>query len=154
VYVHVHTPSESVLAGRIVETVRSAASDATVSLTTGASEPAAAAGAPERVSVVLVDGGTTTPPAVLEGPGPTLALVAPDGSVPDAVPRVSVDPAAPEPALDALRAWIEAVAAGADPAAVEGIGPAAGAAVVGGLAGLVLGGLLGDDGGSVGDGFL
>lgn len=130
--VHLFVPTEDVLAGRIVETVRTA-TGVTARLTTdAASLPTTGVG------IVLAD--RDTPARAFDREGPTLALRLPDGAVPDAVPSVTVDPDDPDPALRALREWLGALADGGSNA-----GRVAGAAAVGGLVGLVLGGLLGDD---------
>lgn len=113
VHVRIYTPVESVLAGRVVEVVRSTVPDAETTLTTDPSTYVAVGDRSDRagepVSVVLVD--SESPAAVFEASSPTLALVA----------------------------------AGGDGDGVD-LGTIAGAAAAGGLVGLLLGGLLGDDG--------
>jgi hypothetical protein len=146
-HVRIYTPAEDMLAGRVVEAVRSTLPAATVTITTDLVEyTAIECEESERASVVLATG--QLPADAFGGTGPTLALARRDATLPDEVPRVIVDPSAPDPALAALRSWLQAVAEGQTGTGVAGVslGSVAGATAVGGLAGFLLGTLLGEDG--------
>lgn len=102
IHVYIYAPSEDLLAGRVSETARSAAPGAEVTLTTDTTAGPADR-TDDRVVVVLAGPGSA---AIFQNrkSDRVLALVLPDGSVPESVPRVDLDPAAPESALESLAA--------------------------------------------------
>jgi hypothetical protein len=169
-HVYVLAGAETVLAGRVVETARSALPDTEVTFTTDPSTPSTPAVPAERrrdpdradphaASAWVVLAGAGLPASAFDRTGPTLALAFPDASVPERVPRVPVDPERPDPALAAVRDWLRDVTAddhraSTDEDGRDGLGRVAGAAAAGGLAGFLLGGLLGDDVDPFDDGFL
>lgn len=135
----VFTPTEDVLAGRVLQTIRSVAPDATVELV---SDPAAVTDDDPDGVVVIV---TSEVPAAAFDADTVVALATREADVPEEVLRVPIEPDAPAAGLDALRAWVTALCDGRDPSESLDLGRVAGAAALGGVAGFLLGGLLGED---------
>jgi hypothetical protein len=167
-HVYVLATTETVLAGRVVETARSAIPDAEVTFTTDLSASIDPTGrartrTPDRAdadtaSAWVIFAGPEVPMSAFDRPGPTLALEFPDASIPSRVPRIPVDPERPDPTLAAVRDWLRDLTvddrrASTDTDGGDGLGRVAGAAAAGGLGGFLLGGLLGGDD-STGDEFL